>query len=103
MLQFYILFALEPKEDTGDYDSLNEDDGVNLSDLPANDSQSGSTVVMESDATEGLKMEIIQNPYYDGGVEIPQNLIANNTRLGVVADLNEVEIITATTNLYYDL
>ena len=50
-----------------------------------------------------MEKEVTGHPNDGVGLEPAQNLIANNTRLNIIPDLNDTEIVTSTTNIYYAL
>ena len=97
-----MLVKLEPEEENDDYDMVSLDGDDSLSHSDGNDRDSGSNVVIEAEVNEEVEMQIIKNPYYEKGIEITQNQIVTNKHPGFVPDFNDVEIIAATKNLYYD-
>ena len=52
---------------------------------------------------EAIEIEVTENPNDGGVLETTQNMIANNTRLQIIPDLNDTEIVTSTANIYYAL
>ena len=76
---------------TNDAQSVNQKLADDLKDLKRN---------MEGDKNEDHENHVIQNPYYDDGT-IPYVEGKSNTK--IQPDLNDIEFVTATENIYYQI
>ena len=49
---------------------------------------------------EGIEFQAIQNPYYDGEIEMSAQ---NTNNVKKKTNLNDVEVVTVTHNTYYEM
>ena len=75
----------------------NVDDGYDVEPMHTNNHNSGGRY---RDINEGLELNVIDNPYYGGELEpIDQSSI----RFGQNITSNDVEVVTARSNIYYEM
>ena len=61
--------------------------------------KSGEHGLVYGEVTESIEIQPIQNPYYDTDIEIsgmPEKVTSS-------PDANDIETVTATKNIYYDI
>ena len=55
---------------------------------------------IDVESPQHIDYQAAQNPYYEGDIDFS---IQNNKNDRIIPDLNNIEMVTATQNLYYDL